>query len=71
MLETEYRIAKGISYVILFVGFVISVKLIPFIQKQLVNKMTGLSLVAVSYIIAFLLMIIVIPKIAVMFMKKS
>lgn len=70
MIESQYRIAQGIAYLIYFVSFVISVLLMPFIQNQVASKLAGMWVYPVTYIIAFALMFFVFPKIGTMMMAK-
>ena len=70
MLESEYRIATGISYVLYFVSFIIAVKAIPIIEKYLANKFNGLILMLIAYLIAFALMMFVLPKIGIMLFNR-
>jgi len=70
MLESDYQIAKSISYVINFVSFVAAVLLVPFIQKQLAGRFEGLMLIAITYLVAFLLMVFVFPRIILMVVNR-
>lgn len=66
MLESQYHIAKGISYVIYFISFVISILLIPIIEKTLAGRFNGFILSGIVYLVAFALMMFVFPRILLM-----
>jgi len=71
MNEVDYQTGRIVGYVVLFIGFVISVNLINQIQKLLVGKLSGILLSGAAYLIAFVLMIFIIPKIAGWILNKS
>lgn len=69
MLTAEYQVARSISYVIHFISFVIAYYSIGFIQAQLASRFSGLILVLVSLGVAWALMMFVLPRIVLMFMR--
>ena len=59
----------GLAYLVLYVSFLIAVWMIPFIRDYLAAYTDGLLLYLASSAVAFVLMIVVLPKLLAMLFK--